>query len=119
MVNQKLQSSDQTQLGIPEEWKEKFVIKRIEEKDIEITLEEQRAILVALNQGQKYIQLGKYTLMLNSIKSIDPVYEPDNIPPKPKEKTDGKLVNNIWVEHVTNQDEIDLWERLFGEKKNV
>jgi len=41
-------------------------------------------ILKALNDGARFIQIGKYTLMLNSIKSIDPLWGEENIPPRPQ-----------------------------------
>ena len=123
MDNQKLQLSNQTQYGIaiPEEWKEHFLIKRFNEENIPITLEARDKILNAINEGQKYIQIGKYTLMLNSIKSIDPVYEPDNIPPCPKERFDYKLITLEDGTKVDRQIAIkdplrDLWFELYGKK---
>ena len=65
-------------------WEERFIIKRIDEKDIEITIQERNGILASLSAGDRFVQIGKYTLMLNGIKSIDPKYGNDNIPPKPK-----------------------------------
>ncbi len=111
------QLSDRIQVGIPDKWAEHFVIKRIDEEPIEITLKEQQAILENLARGQRYIQVGKYTIMLNSIKSIDPRYEPDNIPPCPERKTVSKfnVEKNTYIETITNQDERDLWVKLFGE----
>ena len=46
--------------------------------------------------------------MLNSIKSIDPRFEPDNLPPYPKSKTyfsGGKNINE-------NKDKQILWKKL-------
>jgi len=115
MKNQKLKSSHQTQTGIPDKWKERFLIKRIDEDDIIITLEERDGILRALNEGDRFIQVTKYTLMLNSIKSIDPFWPPDNIPPRPK-----AVRSNPWdSQSVINKEEIILWESLFREKKKL
>lgn len=118
MANQISPLSDQTQIGVPEKWQEHFLIKRIDEEPIEINLSERDVILKNLAQGQRYIQIGKYTLMLNSIKSIDPLYEPDNIPLCPKEKIEVVPVGNGEAKKkVLNQGEIDLWFKLFGENK--
>jgi len=87
-------------LSIPSEWEERFLIKRIDEKDIIISLEERNSILDNLRKGIRFVQIGKYTLMLNSIKSIDPFYEPDNIPPKP----------GVYE----TKEKLELWEKLFG-----
>jgi len=51
----------------------RFVIKRIGESDLEINNTERMAILKALNEGVKFVQVRDYTLMLNGIKSIEPV----------------------------------------------
>jgi hypothetical protein len=53
----------------------KFVIKRIDAEDIEINNTERMTLLKAMNGGVKYIQVRDYTLMINAIKSIDPVRE--------------------------------------------
>lgn len=120
MVNQKSQLLRQTQIGIPEKWQEKYLIKRIDEENIEITLSERNAILQALNNGQRFIQVGKYTLMLNSIKSIDPKWGEDNIPPKPipniMTRYSGKNENGSVqaYDEVINKKEIDEWEKYFN-----
>lgn len=103
-------------LSIPNEWKEHFLIKRIEEEDIRVTLEERNAILQALTNGSRFVQIGKYTLMVNSIKSIDPVYEPDNIPPRPSPKElEAQLVEGKYVieyDHTLPE----LWDKLYDKK---
>lgn len=108
--------ADQTSaLSIPPEWRERFFIKRIDEEDILITLEQRNAILKALNEGTRFIQVGKFTLMLNSIKSIDPVYPPDNIPPRPKPEEElVDIKDGTAVTRVINQEKIDLWDSLYG-----
>lgn len=115
MENQDSELLPQTQVGkIPEKWQEKFLIKRIDEEDIEITLEERDAILKFLAGGQRFIQVGKYTLMLNALKSIDPIWGGNNNPPKPKPIEETNIIDNLAHVKVLNQDEIDLWESLFG-----
>ena len=116
MINQKSFSS--TQNEIPEKWKERFLIKRIDEDDIEITLEERNMILQGLNAGMRFVQVGKYTLMLNAIKSIDPKWGKKNIPPCPSLKEefninilDGKATKQIVA---SNEKEIELWKTLFA-----
>ena len=120
-------------LSIPPEWRERFLIKRIDEEDIEITLEERNRILQSLNAGIRFIQIGKYTLMLNSIKSIDPYYEPNNIPDRPEltkpefnyaEEVDpnnpkNKVMNQkCWNPKQIEESKkrIELWDRLFKDK---
>lgn len=114
MEDQKLTSSHQIQRGTEHKWEERFFIKRIDEEDIEITLRERDSILLSLNEGKRFIQIGKYTLMLNAIKSIDPKWGKDNIPPKPKEITENKVVDGKGYMTVLNQEEIDEWKILFG-----
>lgn len=113
---------DQTShLLIPPEWRERFIIKRFDEKDIEITLMERNAILQALRKGTRFIQVGKFTLMLNSIRSIDPYYPPDNIPPKPALRFENVFdkEKNIYIQTETkaSREKVELWERLFSDKQ--
>ena len=104
---------------IPEEWKERFIIKRIDEEDITITIEERNNILESLNKGTRFVQIGKYTLMLNAIKSIDPLFEPDNIPPRPKEQIETKFGDDGIETKLLNQDKINLWDKLYLPKVNA
>lgn len=103
-------------LSIPSEWEERFLIKRIDEEDIIISLEERNSILDNLRKGMRFVQIGKYTLMLNSIKSIDPFYEPNNIPPKPDvhETIVKKYENNKAIVENIGKEKLELWEKLFG-----
>ena len=66
MEEQTLHSSTQSNEG------KKFLIKRIDENDIEITNEERMVILKALHANVRFVQVRDYTLMLNAIKSIEP-----------------------------------------------
>jgi hypothetical protein len=110
--NQKLGSSLPIQAGkIPAKWQERYIIKRIDEDDIEISLQERNAILQALNEGARFVQLRKYTLMLNGLKSIEPKWGEANIPPRPKK--DWRYDDNADVE-VINQKELDEWDSYFG-----
>lgn len=56
-----------------------FLLKRIGEEDIEINAEERMAILKALDSNTRFVQLRDYTLMLNSIKGIDPKPRSQNV----------------------------------------
>ncbi len=112
MTNQKSHLSTQNS------FREKFLIKRIDEHDIEITLEERNAILESLNAGVRFAQIGKYTLMLNAIKSIDPKYGAKNIPPRPTPDVSGYFdeKKQIYIETGNiNQKELDSWDEKFGE----
>lgn len=104
-------------LAIPSKWQEKFLLKRINEEDIELTLEQRNGVLIALDKGARFAQIGKYTIMLNAIKSIDPLWGDDNIPPQPKEITSTSIVGNKALTTITNQNEIDLWFKLFGQSR--
>ena len=119
MTSQK--SSLSTQSEIPEKWQEKFLIKRIDEDDIEVTLEERNMILQGLRAGIRFVQVGKYTLMLNAIKSIDPKWGKDNVPPRPylKERYRLDMVNGKATKQLveTNEKEIELWDTLFDERR--
>jgi len=110
-----------TQSEIPEKWQEKFLIKRIDEDDIEVTLEERNMILQGLRAGIRFVQVGKYTLMLNAIKSIDPKWGKDNVPPRPylKERYRLDMVNGKATKQLveTNEKEIELWDTLFDERR--
>lgn len=119
MVDQKLELSHQTQIGkISAKWEERFLIKRIEEKDIEITLNERNEILKSLNAGDRFVQVKKYTLMLNGIKSIDPKWGEKNIPPRPFETLSyiNDTSKNTSIATITNQKELDEWDSLFKDK---
>lgn len=118
MDNLKLGLSHQTQTGSNKYFQEKYLIKRIDEHDIEISVDERNEILKALNDGQRFIQVKKYTLMLNSIKSIDPKYGERNIPPKPSPIYIGGTVGEDGIVHqkLANGEEIEEWIKLFGNK---
>lgn len=49
-----------------------FLIKRIDEQPIMISREVRDRILESLARGDRFIQVGEHTIMLNSIKGIDP-----------------------------------------------
>ncbi len=100
--------------GIPEELKERYLIKRIKEDDIEISLDQRDKILKMLESGVRFIQIDKYTLMLNSIKSIDPKWGSANIPPRPNTRTE--LNKEIGKLYITNQRDLDLWDYLYGNR---
>jgi len=103
-------------LLVPNRWQEKFLLKRIDEQDIELSLEERNAILQALEAGAKFGQIRKYTIMLNTIKSIDPKWGESNIPPRPKPNATVEYLETGAVDTIHNQEEIDLWNKIFGSK---
>ena len=53
--------------------------------------------------------------MLNAIKSIDPLWGDQNIPPKPEPVKTSTLNDQgtAYIEEVTNQEELDEWDKLF------
>lgn len=107
--------------GIPSKWKPKYILKRIGDEDINISLETRNEVLKQLANNGRYVQIGEYTIMLNAIKSIDPMYGPKNIPTRPEpsyEYLPGKGMDgeNVMQQRITNQDEIDEWNEIFGNK---
>lgn len=108
--------NEESVLSIPLEWQERFIIKRIKEENIEITLKQRNLILESLGRGDNFVQIGKYTLMINSIKSIDPVWEPDNIPPRPREVRDFETIEGKEQLVITNKEILMLWDKLFKDK---
>lgn len=108
------QLSQKSALLIPSKWEEKFILKRIDENDIELTLNQRNAFIEAMARGDRFVQIGKYTIMVNSIKSIEPKWGEKNIPPRPDEKVDEEIKGNTAILTVKNQEELDEWDRLFG-----
>lgn len=49
-----------------------FLIKRIDESPIMISREVRDLILGSLAKGDRFIQVGEHTVMLNAIRGIDP-----------------------------------------------
>lgn len=116
MTDQKLSTFP----SIPEKWQEKFVIKRIGEDDIEITLDQRDAILQSLNAGTRFVQIKKYTIMLNSIKSIDPLWGDHNVPPRPKAVHKALDINEHGnMEFQVDDAEQKEWDAIFGKKQLV
>lgn len=111
-------SSSQTN-SLPVKWQKRYLLKRIGEDDIEISLEARNEVLRALSSGVKFVQLGEYTLMLNSIKSIDPKWGDDNIPPAPQIRTERigwDDTRGVFLEQNNPADvaEYELWRSFFG-----
>src|SRR5579884_1065694 len=90
---------------LPDKWKPKYILKRIGEEDLTISLETRNEILRQLERGGKFIQIGEYTIMLNAIKSIDPYWGARNIPPRPKEERLYEIAGNTSVWTVKNKEE--------------
>lgn len=103
-------------LEIPSKWQERFLIKRIDAEDIEISLETRNAIVQRMQVGERFVQIGKITLMLNSIRSIEPKWGERNIPPKPKPRYEYIIINQQAVSVMVNQEEINEWEKFFGKE---
>ncbi len=104
--------------GIPSKWKPKYILKRIGDEDISISLETRNEVLKQLANNGRFVQIGEYTIMLNAIKSIDPMFGAKNIPSRPKaeytyEPSDSGDLNTM-TRIITNQEEIDEWDELFG-----
>lgn len=81
-----------------------------------ISLETRNEILRQLARNGKYIQIGEYTIMLNSIKSIDPRWGANNIPPRPKPVRTEKLLDNGTYSVTENDDEANEWDQYFATK---
>ena len=99
------------------DWNKGYIIKRIGEDDIPITNEQRKSILGSLNDGVGFIQIGEYTLMLNGIKSIEPRWNGDSFPPRPKEEYRLiKTGETSAKKEIVNIEEILLWDNLFKNK---
>lgn len=108
----------------------KYLVKRIEAEDIEIS-ETERNHIVTLLEKVRAVQIGEYTVMVSNIRSIDPKFGAGNIPPRPKPlfpvtayELDGqgrKCIRdenfNLKVIKASNQDEIDQWDEWYGRKQ--
>lgn len=95
------------------------MVKRIDADDIEVSLEERNALLRVLASGQRYVQIRKFTLMVANIRSIDPKFPPDNIPPRPSKVTEVEIVDGVAVETVKNQEILELWDSLFSKNEKL
>lgn len=107
-------------LSIPPEWRERFILKRIKQDDLHINLETRNEIIKAMSEGARFVQVQKYTIMVNSISSIDPYWGSLNIPPRPKigQEYEGVGKDQI-VRYSDNKEDIkkrDLWDKIFGQK---
>jgi hypothetical protein len=104
---------------MPSKWQPRYTLKRIKDEDIEISQQTRDEILRQLAGNGKYVQIGEYTIMLNAIKSIDPKWGKNNVPPKPKpiyEYTERPDKDNTVSSVVTNQGELDEWDKWFKDK---
>lgn len=88
-----------------------YLIKRIDSDDIEISRETRDMILKAMADNARYVQVGEYTIMVNSIRSIEP-----SMPPKPKPQQNFDPDKGYYL---TNQDEIDAWEKKYLNENNL
>lgn len=79
------------------EYKMQYVIKRIDEDDILIDRETRDKMLQAMASGTRFVQVREYTLMINSIKSIEPRWGEPNVAPEPflKPKTTWEISAGI------------------------
>jgi len=106
-------------LSFPDAWKPMFLLHVIGSDEILITEKERDSILKAMSQGEKFLQVRQYTIMVNSIQMIRPRYAPDNVPPRPKVKIseaietlpDGTYGKKLYR---TNGELADLWDKHFG-----
>lgn len=59
---------------IPEggEYEQTYTLRRINLEPISITGKMRNAILQAMSEGSRFAQIGEFTIMLNSISSIEP-----------------------------------------------
>lgn len=105
--------------ALPEKWRPRYLLKRIGETDIELTLEEKTQIDSAISQDRSFISVQGNTLKVKMISAIVPKWK-GNIPPRPKEIVEFTgIENGVAIKTVLNQDEIDLWDELFGSDEEV
>lgn len=72
-------------------YSQNYVIYRIGLKPIEVDQTVRDAILELMMQNKKFIQIDEYTIMINSISSIEPL-------PIKKPTPCGEYVDGVWVE---------------------
>lgn len=113
MENQKLPSSPT----------KNYAIKRIDEEDIIISLQARDAILKELEKGARFIFIKDHVLMLNSIKSIDPIIETISIPPRPQAIylgiRDAAFATQQKCNFIPdNIKEIEAWDKKYGDSEN-
>ena len=104
---------------MPESWEPKFFIHVIGfDKPILITEDQRKGIVGVIESGKKFVQIGQFTIMVNSIKMIILRYPPENIPPVPQIEYKGEIKNNLWVqEPIPESVELQKkWRELYGEK---
>lgn len=95
-----------------------FILKRIDEPELVLTLEQRNAIAEGYLRGDKAVIVGQHLIATFNIKSIDPMYGEDNIPPKPKALPVFKIIN---AKAQSEKDPRDLklieeWEKFYGKK---
>lgn len=117
-----MQSKDLVKIStslIPPKWQEKYILKRIDEEDMEISLDTRNAIIESMKKGSSFIQLGKSTIMVKTIRSIEPKWGEANIPPRPREQLEIVSTDEQTATartRVVNQNEIDEWDKIFKDQ---
>jgi len=53
--------------------KQNYIVYRVKLKSIEVSNRGRDEILKSMASGQRFIQLGEYTIMVNTISSIEPL----------------------------------------------
>lgn len=78
-----------------------------------LTRKTRDAVLTAMADGAKYVQIKTYTIMVNSIQSIEPYYPPDNIPPRPQPEREwgGPTEKSLALKA--------LWDEIYGGNKLI
>ena len=112
-------------------YEKKYLLRRIGLEPIEITAQQRDGIVKSLEAGLKFVTIGEHVITLNAIQGVDPRYEPDNIPPRPKPKYEnaymfsGKNMSPIEYDEngdtrpatPSNKDELDQWDAMFASKR--
>ena len=103
--------------NVPEKWQERYLLKRIGDEDLKLTLQQYNGILKALTEGAKFVKVNKHIIMLNAIKSIDPMWGEDNIPPRPNHRTLSAEGTDFKV--YIDDSEGEEWDSYFKNKLEV
>lgn len=114
MDNQKLDIS-KNNLPNKEKWMKKYYLHVIsQEEPILIDEEQMKSIVNFMEQGKKFVTIGEYVIMVNSIQLIEPRYAPDNIPPRPDDYFDrDKNMDSININEKQQQE----WDSLFEKRR--
>lgn len=88
---------------------DRFILYRIGLDPLEINQNTRNVILKAMSESKRFIQIGNYTIMINSINGIEPIIDSSKEPLKLPEKISEK-------DRLTNIKKMDEVRKKLAEK---